>query len=86
MAVAQHLGSNCKLLPADAVVKDFIASPAALMPGLGPDSDLLDSCPEGLSLPAESLAIPHSSSRNVVFFGTLRNLAQSDSRHRKRRL
>ena len=58
-------------LLADAVVKDFIASPAALMPGLAPDADLLDSCPEGLSLPAESMGIPHCSSRNVILFGAL---------------
>ncbi|CAL5222836.1 g5260 [Coccomyxa viridis] len=54
---------------ADAVVKDFIASPPALMPDLAPDADLLDSCPDGLSLAAESLAIPHSSSRNIIMFG-----------------
>ena len=75
-----HLGSECKFLSTDAVVKDFIASPAALMPGLAPDADLLNSCPEGLSLPAESLAIPHSSSRNYILFGMLSILAQPYSR------
>ena len=65
-------------LDADAVVKDFIASPAALMPELGPDADLLDSCPEGLSLAAQSLAIPHFSSRNIIMFGTSPTLAQSN--------
>ena len=67
----QRWSSHPALLRADAVVKDFIASPPALMPDLAPDADLLDSCPDGLSLAAESLAIPHSSSRNIIMFGTL---------------
>ncbi len=72
-----QLKLNMRPLNADAVVKDFIASPAALISDLAPDADLLDSCPDGLSLAAESLAIPHSSSRNIIMFGTLQTTPES---------